>query len=630
MKIRVNRRHLYGNSNYNRTLSIQNRKSEKFSDLNKNKKFSAPIKESEKIRANSLITEPLKNKHKRKINFLNNRKLLSKNQKNRIKENLKRESKNKIFKNKIAYIETQIISQPSYAKKTKKQEFNIKKIFDFKKTLFRIYSKKKNVGKAFMNWDLTKKGYIDKNDVARMSKRLGIPLNKKESDLLISLADVSKDSRLNSKEFFSFITDNSFLKLYEKEILEMKGSEEKIKNILSEKLIKLESNKKYSDLIRILHNNQKEMNKLVNNRLIFKNKNFMVEKNKFISVMKNLNYDDKFLDEKKLIFIFERNKDKNEKVNFFDFVNNVNKHKTFEEFQPYIKNVELGLYFKQKNTDKNIYINPKSLTLNKIENLFKKIYKLRGRLNKKNLSKENLKKSFDDSKKKLNQKNVKNIFSSFLKKNKINFTEFEIKTLLSGLNYNSKNLYNLDSILNTVYNFNMDEFLKNQRKRESILKIEEKENSINLENIPINKIKNILKEVDFKLFTNKTTHFKFYKKLDYNKDKILSGKDIKEYLINKKITSEKNAEIFLKKMDIKIDKILSFKELHLLLSENFSNKNKLCPPEKYCNILGLKNINPELYLKNLENDKEYFENLKNEYRVFSKTDNCKIKRFFLF
>ena len=624
MKLRIKRRHLYGNSNFTKACSTRPQTLE-----NKSKKFSAPIKNSQKLRPISQKVQTQINKHSRKINFLKSRKnpkksLNSKNPKN---QNGK---KKKIFKNKIATIETQLISQPSYAKRTSKKNFNIKKIFDFKKTLFRIYSKKKNIGKAFSNWDLTKKGFIDKNDVLRMSKRLGIPLNEKESDLLISLADLNKDDRLNSREFFSFITDNSFLKLYEKEILEVQGSEEIMKKVFGEKLDRLERDRKYCDLIKILHNNQKEMNKLVNNRGVFKNKDFLVGEERFLSVMKNLNYEERFLDDEKLRFIFERNKDKNEKVNFFDFVNNVNKHKTFEEFQPYIKNVELGLYFRQKSNDKNIYINPKSLTLNKIESLFKKIYKLRGRLNKKSISKSSLKKTFTNSEKIYNQKNIKTIFSSFLKKNKINFTDFEIKTLISSFNHNSKKLYNIDSILNTIYNFNMDEYLKNQIKREKNLKIAEKENQINLENIPINKIKKILKEVDFKLFTNKTTHFKFYKKLDLNKDEILSGKDIRDYLIKKKITCEKNADIFLKKIGLKIEKILSFKELHFLLSENFSNKEKLCDREKYCNILGLRNIDANLYLKGLEKNKEFYENLKNEYRVFDSKDNCEIKRFFLF
>ncbi len=37
-----------------------------------------------------------------------------------------------------------------------------------------------------MNWDLLKKGFIDYSDIMRMSKKLGFPLNKRESELIIA------------------------------------------------------------------------------------------------------------------------------------------------------------------------------------------------------------------------------------------------------------------------------------------------------------------------------------------------------------------------------------------------------------------------------------------------------------
>ena len=55
------------------------------------------------------------------------------------------------------------------------------KIIDFKKTLNRIYRRKKNLGRAFMNWDLKKKGFINVSDIMRMSRKFGFPLNEKES-----------------------------------------------------------------------------------------------------------------------------------------------------------------------------------------------------------------------------------------------------------------------------------------------------------------------------------------------------------------------------------------------------------------------------------------------------------------
>jgi len=42
----------------------------------------------------------------------------------------------------------------------------------------RIYGKKTNLGKSFSNWDINKKGYIDANDLIRMSENFNLPLNQ--------------------------------------------------------------------------------------------------------------------------------------------------------------------------------------------------------------------------------------------------------------------------------------------------------------------------------------------------------------------------------------------------------------------------------------------------------------------
>ncbi len=58
---------------------------------------------------------------------------------------------------------------------------------------------------------MKKKGFITKEDVKHMSGRMGFPLNDKECELLIAIADRNSDGNLNSKEFLSLITCNDII-----------------------------------------------------------------------------------------------------------------------------------------------------------------------------------------------------------------------------------------------------------------------------------------------------------------------------------------------------------------------------------------------------------------------------------
>lgn len=53
------------------------------------------------------------------------------------------------------------------------------------KTLKRVYCKKSNLNKAFNNWDLEKKGFIDSKDLIRVSAQWALPLNKKEAKIML-------------------------------------------------------------------------------------------------------------------------------------------------------------------------------------------------------------------------------------------------------------------------------------------------------------------------------------------------------------------------------------------------------------------------------------------------------------
>lgn len=89
---------------------------------------------------------------------------------------------------------------------------DLQKIIDFKKTIKRIYGKKKDIGKSFSNWDLHKKGFISSEDIVRMSKNFGLPLNQKEAELIVSTGS-NDGEKMKPNEFFEFITPNPYQRL---------------------------------------------------------------------------------------------------------------------------------------------------------------------------------------------------------------------------------------------------------------------------------------------------------------------------------------------------------------------------------------------------------------------------------
>jgi len=70
------------------------------------------------------------------------------------------------------------------------------------------------------------------------------------------------------------------------------------------------------------------------------------------------------------------------------FVDEFTKYHESQKMNSLFKKMGKDMYLKnQTEEDENKVVNPRSLTLNRIEDLYVKLYKLRGRLKKKNVTK---------------------------------------------------------------------------------------------------------------------------------------------------------------------------------------------------------------------------------------------------
>lgn len=244
--LKVNRRHTHGNSNLrNLSLSLNYKqqstepKTERKSIL---KKIPLILKsKTDQQNCDIKLTNkksPIKNhpsENQNPVNFYNLPSLedgLSiKPQK---KQNFFFVKNSKIEINKKAGLETQLIYQNDYAIETPENEFNLKKVIDFKSSLSRRYSQlKKSIG-GFRFLQNLKNQKIDKEGVHFASRNLSFPLNNTEVELFL---------RLFANKNKTFITANNFNEMiYENDFQDFLGIE-------SDKLKYLENGKEIFDFI---------------------------------------------------------------------------------------------------------------------------------------------------------------------------------------------------------------------------------------------------------------------------------------------------------------------------------------------------------------------------------------------
>ena len=252
MLVRIERRHKYGNSNMS-SLSSQKFPETLCSSIKNKLHLTNPkLKDSSYTEKSSLATKvhefdafsyDLKNLHSHNNDAMRIAYLAEKENRNGSENRsktllparkLRRDSTcTKEFLNKNAEIETQQVSQPAFRQKTAENDFKINKVIDFRNTLKRRYFFSKDIGKIFGAWNRSEKGKISGKDIEEMSEGLGIPLNKKESQILLSIFAKGDSDHLRCKNFCDIIFKEDFFNyLVSKGEFENIKDESEIKNLI--------------------------------------------------------------------------------------------------------------------------------------------------------------------------------------------------------------------------------------------------------------------------------------------------------------------------------------------------------------------------------------------------------------
>ena len=338
MKLRIERRHQYGNSNSefrSKTTGVPPNTINKFSTINAikqahhNKKSVQGTDIDFKDSQNALFITQNKNQAKlRGIPLQTNNKVNG----NTFDKSLKA-NKTKLFSRNLQHQNSQIEAGPLYwdgkNSKTTETEFNLNKIINFKKTLYYRYNKRKNHGKAFFAWDKTRKGYIDENDIVAISEKFGMPMNEKEAKLLIACADIDKNGRLNPREFMNLLFDQKVIETIESDEATAEMNEEKLKTYLSHKLEEVQVNETKGKLFNKIQEHKTYLQKVINADA-FNKKDYSISKDQFTDILSKLSNRDKILNQDEINFLYENFKDKTESVNLYDFFYKIKEHENTE------------------------------------------------------------------------------------------------------------------------------------------------------------------------------------------------------------------------------------------------------------------------------------------------------------
>jgi len=238
MALKLERKHLYGNSNYRSAKSnpeypekqfkstklprtyphTQNAIQDDFqnhsSNIECNRKRNSEFKEIVK----KYVTYDGMNGDIARMNFLRNGKLVPGNSGDSIGKDgeeqkaSRRYSQNlrKTHLNKNADIESQFVSNANHKTKTDEQKFNFKKVLDFRSLIKRRYFFQNDFAKIFFAWTGNSRSKITTEDIERMSQKIGVPLNSKESQLLMQLASQKNSKFLDCKNFCDMIFKDGF------------------------------------------------------------------------------------------------------------------------------------------------------------------------------------------------------------------------------------------------------------------------------------------------------------------------------------------------------------------------------------------------------------------------------------
>lgn len=212
---------------------------------------------------------------------------------------------------------------------TSETDFDLTRIINFKKSLFCRYNKRKNHGKTFFAWDRNSKGYIDEHDIISMSKQFGLPINEKEAKLLIACADIDNNGRLNPREFMNLLFNQKIVSSLEGDEEAVKMGEEKLKAFLGHKLAEIQSTGMRDMLLNKMQEHKTYLQRVINADE-FDQKDYSVTRERFIGIMGKISHKDKILTNAEIDFLYDSFKDKTESVNMYDFFNKVKEHENTE------------------------------------------------------------------------------------------------------------------------------------------------------------------------------------------------------------------------------------------------------------------------------------------------------------
>lgn len=338
MKLRVERRHQYGNSNAeqrSKTLAVPPNATNKFETI----KF---------IRATQFITKqqfkPVPPDTKDSLNALmlvqNKNQAHLKGIPTKTNHNVEGNTIDKTLKplkatrpSRLARLDGDIETRPVYwnqgQNKTLSDDFDISKVINFKKALYYRYCKRKNHGKVFFAWDKDQKGYIDEKDVMMFGDKCGLPLNEKEAKLIVACADIDKNGKLNPKEFMNLIFNQKIVSKVENNTNTNEMTEDQLKTFLMTKLDEITVQETKSKLFNKIQQHKTYLQRVINSEE-FNKKDYSINKQKFEDVLSKLSQRDKILNNNEISFLYDQFKDRTDSVNLYDFFYRVKEHENTE------------------------------------------------------------------------------------------------------------------------------------------------------------------------------------------------------------------------------------------------------------------------------------------------------------
>ena len=313
MKLRKERRHQYGNSNSTfKTDKIGKppKSMNKFgylASLRQTQFYKSTVKQEKEFgRKTNIPIISIDNKNQNRLREINKKYGQSCNPKPKARAPIDNCSSTRMEMRKDNMIETQpVFWDRIIHKNDDENKFDVKKILEFKKSLFQRYSKRKNQAKLFTAWDKGRKGYIDEKDVVKMSSLFGCPMNITEARLLVSSADQNMDGKLNPNEFINLIYNRKLICCVENGPSTEGMNEKQIGELFNGYLNNIAAGKQKEIIFDKLKNNRSKLQGIIRSDE-FNKKDISVDKEGFIRILEKMNANKALLKPMEIDFLYSQ------------------------------------------------------------------------------------------------------------------------------------------------------------------------------------------------------------------------------------------------------------------------------------------------------------------------------------